>query len=132
MDKRSAKAAKAAMLAKLGASAEKRQRMPASFGLRTAANAKRREAAALQEAIAAGMVKAKGRGKKQRAQKGAPAWAVRVRVRVLPACAVGAPDARMLLACCCAAKSRDKGLQEAGPGFKNGVLRLPKLKKAQQ
>lgn len=93
LDKRSAKAYKAAMLAKLGAAADKRPRIPAKMGLGMAKKAKQREAVALQEAIAAGMVKAKGRGKKQRAEK---------------------------------AKQRDKGLMEAGPGFKNGVLRLPK------
>lgn len=70
LDKRSAKAHKAAMLAKLGASAEKRPRIPAKMGLGMAKKAKQREAVALQEAIAAGMVKAKGRGKKQRAEKG--------------------------------------------------------------
>lgn len=70
LDKRSAKAYKAAMLAKLGASAEKRPRIPAKMGLGMAKKAKQREAVALQEAIAAGMVKAKGRGKKERALKG--------------------------------------------------------------
>jgi hypothetical protein len=40
------------------------------MGLGMAKKAKQREAVALQEAIAAGMVKAKGRGKKQRAEKG--------------------------------------------------------------
>lgn len=70
LDKRSAKAYKAAMLAKLGAAADKRPRMPAKIGLGMAKKAKQREAVALQEAIAAGMVKAKGRGKKERALKG--------------------------------------------------------------
>lgn len=42
------------------------------MGLGMAKKAKQREAAALQEAIAAGMVKAKGRGKKQREEKGGP------------------------------------------------------------
>lgn len=42
------------------------------MGLGMAKKAKQREAAALQEAIAAGMVKAKGRGKEQRAEKGGP------------------------------------------------------------
>eukprot|EP00775_Hariotina_reticulata_P012645 gene12645-12773_t len=91
LDKRAAKAWKAAMLAKLGASADKAPRTPAKIGLGMASKAKQREAAALQEAIAAGMIKAKGRGKKLRAQK---------------------------------EKQREKGLMEAGPGFKNGVLRL--------
>jgi hypothetical protein len=58
------------MLSKLGASADKRPRIPAKMGLGMAKKAKQREAVALQEAIAAGMVKAKGRGKKQRALKG--------------------------------------------------------------
>lgn len=70
LDKRSAKAYKAAMLARLGAAADKRPRMPAKIGLGIMKKAKQREAVALQEAIAAGMVKAKGRGKKERAQKG--------------------------------------------------------------
>jgi hypothetical protein len=58
------------MLAKLGAAADKRPRMPAKIGLGMAKKAKQREAVALQEGIAAGMVKAKGRGKKQRSLKG--------------------------------------------------------------
>jgi hypothetical protein len=58
------------MLARLGAAADKRPRMPAKIGLGIMKKAKQREAVALQEAIAAGMVKAKGRGKKERAQKG--------------------------------------------------------------
>lgn len=70
LDKRSAKAYKAAMLAKLGAAADKRPRIPAKMGLGMAKKAKQREAVALQEAIAAGMLKAKGRGQKQRAVKG--------------------------------------------------------------
>lgn len=70
LDKRSAKAWKASMLAKLGASADKAPRTPARIGLGMAKKAKQREAVALQEAIAAGMVKAKGRGKKIRAEKG--------------------------------------------------------------
>jgi hypothetical protein len=70
LDKRSAKAYKAAMLAKLGAAADKLPRMPAKIGLGMAKKAKQREAVALQEAIAAGMVNSKGRGKKERALKG--------------------------------------------------------------
>eukprot|EP00878_Enallax_costatus_P034305 GHUV01038028.1.p1 GENE.GHUV01038028.1~~GHUV01038028.1.p1 ORF type:complete len:264 (+),score=91.03 GHUV01038028.1:54-845(+) len=93
LDKRSAKAWKASMLARLGASVDKAPRTPAKIGLGMAKKAKQREAVALQEAIAAGMVKAKGRGKKIRAEK---------------------------------AKQRDKGLMEAGPGFRNGVLKLGK------
>lgn len=70
LDKRSAKAWKASMLTKLGASADKAPRTPAKIGLGMAKKAKQRETLALQEAIAAGMVKAKGRGKKIRAEKG--------------------------------------------------------------
>lgn len=70
LDKRSAKAWKAAMLARLGASADKAPRTSARIGLGMAKKAKQREVVALQEAIAAGMVKAKGRGKKIRAEKG--------------------------------------------------------------
>jgi hypothetical protein len=70
LDKRSAKAYKAAMLAKLGAAADKRPRIPTKMKLGMAKKAKQREAVALEEAIAAGMVKAKGRGKKARAIKG--------------------------------------------------------------
>eukprot|EP00879_Flechtneria_rotunda_P012396 GHRR01012944.1.p1 GENE.GHRR01012944.1~~GHRR01012944.1.p1 ORF type:complete len:247 (+),score=76.43 GHRR01012944.1:1828-2568(+) len=97
LDKRSAKAWKASMLAKLGASAGKTPRTPAKIGHGMARKAKQREAVALQEAIASGMVQAKGRGKKLRALK---------------------------------AKQRDKGLMEAGKGWKNGVLRIGKLKPA--
>lgn len=70
LDKRSAKAWKASMLARLGVSADKAPRTPARIGLGMAKKAKQREDVALQEAIAAGMVKAKGRGKKIRAEKG--------------------------------------------------------------
>jgi hypothetical protein len=38
----------------------------------------------------------------------------------------------LLFACASAAKQRDRGLMEAGPGFKNGVLRLSKNMKPQQ
>ncbi|WIA32951.1 hypothetical protein OEZ86_006117 [Tetradesmus obliquus] len=86
LDKRAAKAWKAGMLARLGAAADKAPRTPASLGIGMAKKAKQREAVALQEAIAAGMVQAKGRGAKARALK---------------------------------AKQRDKGLMEAGPGFRN-------------
>jgi len=86
LDKRSAKAHKAAMLAKLGASAEKRPRIPAKMGLGMAKKAKQREAVALQEAIAAGMVKAKGRGKKQRAGKGMCVCVCVCVVRAVRAC----------------------------------------------
>jgi hypothetical protein len=71
LDKRAAKAWKASMLARLGASADKAPRTPAKVGIGMAKKAKQREAVALQEAIAAGMVQAKGRGKKARALKGA-------------------------------------------------------------
>lgn len=71
LDKRAAKAWKAGMLARLGAAADKAPRTPASLGIGMAKKAKQREAAALQEAIAAGMVQAKGRGAKARALKGA-------------------------------------------------------------
>lgn len=182
LDKRSAKAHKAAMLARLGAAAEKRPRMPAKVGLGIARKAKQREAAALAEAIAAGMVKAKGRGKKLRAEKGM--WVLRMQswprplpgrvqqwrgwrwcwgatsLRVcgkeeartrtaagccndagvhrtvalsdwtasVPVCLPLSPHLRHALdvPCTPAAKQRDRGLMEAGPGFKNGVLRLPK------
>jgi hypothetical protein len=70
LDKRAAKAWKASMLARLGASADKAPRTPAKVGIGMAKKAKQREAVALQEAIAAGMVQAKGRGKKARALKG--------------------------------------------------------------
>ncbi|WIA12790.1 hypothetical protein OEZ85_006421 [Tetradesmus obliquus] len=99
LDKRAAKAWKAGMLARLGAAADKAPRTPASLGIGMAKKAKQREAAALQEAIAAGMVQAKGRGAKARALK---------------------------------AKQRDKGLMEAGPGFRNGVLRLGKSMKPRE
>jgi len=58
------------MLAKLGATAEKAPRTSAKIGFGMASKAKQRAAVALQEAIAAGMIKAKGRGKKLRALKG--------------------------------------------------------------
>jgi hypothetical protein len=61
------------MLAKLGAAADKRPRIPTKMKLGMAKKAKQREAVALEEAIAAGMVKAKGRGKKARALKGTTA-----------------------------------------------------------
>jgi hypothetical protein len=70
LDKRAAKAWKASMLARLGASADKAPRTPAKLGIGMAKKAKQREAVALQEAIAAGMVQAKGRGKKARVLKG--------------------------------------------------------------
>lgn len=51
--------------------------MPAKLGLGLARKAKQREAATLAEAIAAGMVQAKGRSKKARAEKGGwLAWLV--------------------------------------------------------
>lgn len=74
LDKRSAKAHKAAMLARMGAAAEKRPRMPAKVGLGIARKAKQREAKALAEAIAAGMVQSKGRGKKLRAAQDKGVW----------------------------------------------------------
>lgn len=74
LDKRSAKAWRASMLARLGATADRAPRTPARIGLGMAKKARQRAAVALQEAIDSGMVRSKGRGKKERAAKGA--WVV--------------------------------------------------------
>ncbi|KAG2499871.1 hypothetical protein HYH03_002162 [Edaphochlamys debaryana] len=99
LDKKSAKAYKARMLARLGAKADARPRIPSSIGFGMAKMAAKREAKALEEAIETGMVQRKGLGKKKRALQ---------------------------------AKNRDRGLMEAGPSFKGGVLRIKPLKKQRQ
>jgi len=62
------------MLARIGAAAEKRPRTSAKIGMGMARAAKGRERRALEEAVAAGMASAKGRGKKLRAEAGG--WGV--------------------------------------------------------
>ena len=71
LDKRSKKAWEVRMLTQLGASVEKGPRHPAGIGKGLAKAAAKREAKALQEAIDAGLVKVKGRGKKIKREKGA-------------------------------------------------------------
>ncbi|KXZ56751.1 hypothetical protein GPECTOR_1g677 [Gonium pectorale] len=96
LDKKSAKQAKARMLARVGAKADTAPRTALSIGKGMAKMASKRQARALEEAIETGMVQRKGLGKKKRALQ---------------------------------AKNRDRGLMEAGPSFRNGVLRVKPLKK---
>ncbi|PSC74910.1 hypothetical protein C2E20_1892 [Micractinium conductrix] len=69
LDKKSRKAFEAERLARLGAKAEARPRIPASIGLGMAKKQAQREARALEEGIAAGMIQQKGLGKKKRREK---------------------------------------------------------------
>ena len=57
------------MLKELGARKVKGVKIPANIGLGMAKKKAQRDAVALEEAIAAGMVKRKGMGKKKRAEK---------------------------------------------------------------
>ena len=98
MDKKSRSAFEASMLAKLGARPEKGPRTAASIGIGMAKKRKKREAAALEEAIAAGMVQRKGMGKKVRRKKEANKRSSGI----------------------------DRGLMEDGGAFRNGVLSLSK------
>lgn len=66
LDKHARKAFESQRLAKLGAAPTKGPRIPASIGLGMAKKQKKREAAALEAAIDAGMVSRKGLGKARR------------------------------------------------------------------
>jgi hypothetical protein len=74
LDKRAFKSWRATMLQRIGAAADKKPRTPAKIGIGMAKAAKEREKKALEEAMAAGMVQRKGRGKKLRAEAGEAAW----------------------------------------------------------
>lgn len=102
LDKRAHKAWAAATLAKLGASADKAPRMAARIGQGVARKAKEREAKAAQEAIEAGMLSRQELAKKRRVAERAKAGG---------------------------SGGVDTGLQEAGRGFKGGVLRIAHMKK---
>jgi hypothetical protein len=100
----------------------------------------KRDARALEEAIATGMVQSKGLGKKKRAEQGEAlqrtAWqsAARAQTFASPPCPCRLRTLPTTPSCCpfiaaAAAKNRDRGLMEAGPSFKNGVLRVKPLHK---
>ena len=67
LDKKAAKAWRAAALARAGVAEDKRPRTPARIGVGMAKAAKEREKKAFEEAVAAGMASRKGHGKKRRA-----------------------------------------------------------------
>lgn len=69
LDKKSAKAFKAAQLAKLGAKEEKRPRMSAKIGTGIKKKGDERESRRLEEMYQAGMLQRKGTGKKKRRDK---------------------------------------------------------------
>ncbi|EFN59683.1 hypothetical protein CHLNCDRAFT_133205 [Chlorella variabilis] len=70
LDRKSKKKFEAEMLAKLGAKAAARPRIPASIGHGMARKQAQRDERALLEGIAAGMIQQKGMGKKKRREKG--------------------------------------------------------------
>lgn len=69
LDKKSKKQFDAAVLEGLGAKKAKSVKMPANMAIGMAKKRAKREAVALEEAIASGMVQKKGMGKKKRAEK---------------------------------------------------------------
>ncbi|GLC51111.1 hypothetical protein PLESTB_000467000 [Pleodorina starrii] len=135
LDKKSAKLYKARMLARIGSKGDTAPRTAASIGKGVAKMAAKRQARALEEAIETGMVQRKGLGKKKRALKGGQNSKQPTPTghysheRTNERTSSSRTDVLSLPCNTHAAKNRDRGLMEAGPSFKNGILRVKPMKK---